>query len=246
MNERSIDHSYARAEAAAGPSARSAFSNALGRGVARHCIRRVLAPMVVFTLQVALCFGALCALAEPGAQAVGASTSTGVGSTGVGSTGTRDAAPRVDWRSPPALTLRGLGSIRIGMTPREIAASAGALRTEANPDATCYFTAPLGAPEGIALMIADGRLARIDITSASFSTRSGARVGHSQRDILQRYGGRLEIQPHKYKENSRYLVFVPADSQDREFRMIFETDGAQVTMFSAGRLPEVEFVEGCN
>ena len=202
--------------------------------------------MVVFTLQVALCFGALCALAEPGAQAVGASTSTGVGSTGVGSTGTRDAAPRVDWRSPPALTLRGLGSIRIGMTPREIAASAGALRTEANPDATCYFTAPLGAPEGIALMIADGRLARIDITSASFSTRSGARVGHSQRDILQRYGGRLEIQPHKYKENSRYLVFVPADSQDREFRMIFETDGAQVTMFSAGRLPEVEFVEGCN
>ena len=242
MNKRRLVHPRVRPGAVAGPPARRYFPNTVARDADGRCFQRgMLVPWLVFTLLVVLCFDALSVRAEPGVQAV-----LDASSTGVGSTGSRAAAPQVDWRSPPALTLRGLGSIRIGMTPREIAASAGALRTEADQNATCYFTAPLGAPEGIELMIADGRLARIDISSASFSTRSGARVGHSQRDVLQLYGGRLEVQQHKYKENSRYLVFLPADAQDREFRMIFETDGTKVTMVSAGRLPEVEYVEGCN
>ena len=43
-----------------------------------------------------------------------------------------------------------------------------------------------------------------------------------------------------------YLTYVPKDKSDRNYRVVFETDGKRVLGFRAGKLPEVEFVEGCS
>lgn len=152
----------------------------------------------------------------------------------------------VDWASPPKLTLKGMGPIRIGMTYAEVGAVAsGGLNPATIPNEPCYFVRPAAAPKGIELMFVDGRLARIDVTGPSFSSGSGARVGQSQTDVLKRYNNRLEIEGHKYHERWKYLTFVPKDETDSSYRMVFETDGNKVTEFRAGKLPEVEFVERC-
>ena len=33
---------------------------------------------------------------------------------------------------------------------------------------------------------------------------------------------------------------------DRNYRIVFETDGKRVLRFRAGKLPEVEYIEGCS
>jgi hypothetical protein len=38
---------------------------------------------------------------------------------------------------------------------------------------------------------------------------------------------------------------VKGDSASAGKAIVFETDGKRVTMFRAGRMPEVEWVEGC-
>jgi hypothetical protein len=41
-------------------------------------------------------------------------------------------------------------------------------------------------------------------------------------------------------------MIVKGDSASAGKEIVFETDGKRVTMFRAGRLPEVEWVEGCS
>lgn len=151
----------------------------------------------------------------------------------------------IDWRSPPKLDLKGLGTIRIGMTPAQIEAQATPLKREANQSGDCYYVTPASAPGGLALMIVNGRLARIDITSPEYSTLSGARVGYSQLDVIKIYSAKLQISQHQYTDNGRYLTYVSSNLEDQPFRMVFETDGVRVTQFRVGKLPEVEYVEGC-
>jgi hypothetical protein len=40
------------------------------------------------------------------------------------------------------------------------------------------------------------------------------------------------------------MVVVPPE--DTTHRIVFETDGQNVTLFRSGRMPEVEWVEGCS
>ena len=45
--------------------------------------------------------------------------------------------------------------------------------------------------------------------------------------------------------NSKHLTFVPKDAADKNYRIIFETTFDRVREFRSGKLPEVEFLEGC-
>ena len=63
-------------------------------------------------------------------------------------------------------------------------------------------------------------------------------------EIKNLFPDQIEVEPHKYVDGGHYLVFVPGDPADH--RVIFETDGAMVTSYRAGILPEVEWVEGCS
>ena len=62
-------------------------------------------------------------------------------------------------------------------------------------------------------------------------------------EALQRLGGNATLRsaPHGGEE----IVFTPTDAADAEYRAIFPAvDGTVLAMF-AGRLPAVEFDEGC-
>jgi len=145
------------------------------------------------------------------------------------------------------LALRAIGPIRIGMTIEEAeqALQGPLARAETAEGEDCYYVEPQQGPHGVSFMIIGGRIARIDISEPGITTLSGARVGDSEKHVLSLYPGRLEVTGHTYNETGHYLTFTPKDPADSNYRLIFETDGNVVTRFRAGRLPEVDLVEGC-
>jgi hypothetical protein len=107
----------------------------------------------------------------------------------------------------------------------------------------CGFVQPRGAPDGVTLMVENGRVVRADVTSGSAKTAEGAGIGDTEARILELYPG-LRSGPHKYTPGS-YLVVLPNAPADTLHRYVFETDGVRVTRFRAGVFPPVEYVEGC-
>jgi hypothetical protein len=52
----------------------------------------------------------------------------------------------------------------------------------------------------------------------------------------------LQVEPHKYVDNGRYLT---AKSADGHYGIRFETENGKVTSYYAGRYSSIQYVEGC-
>jgi hypothetical protein len=143
------------------------------------------------------------------------------------------------------VAINGIGPIRVGMTIQQAQASARTrLLSQGDKLGNCWYVKPQGGPRDISFMVIDGQIARVDIYGNSrITTISGAKIGDSENRIKSLYA--VRITPHEYIQGGHYLTFVPNDTSDRRYRMVFETDGKRVKMIRAGRLPEVEYVEGC-
>jgi hypothetical protein len=144
-----------------------------------------------------------------------------------------------DW----AITLHGAGPIRFGMSVAEASGAMGAT-IGAAPQGCDYASIP-GAPVGMRFMVVEGRIVRVEVDSAGLPSDRGAGVGMSEAEVQGRYGDSLQIMPHKYDTAGHYLVHAPG-APDTAYRVLFETDGARVTRYRAGQLPEVQWVEGCS
>ena len=143
-----------------------------------------------------------------------------------------------------AVTTAGIHPVRIGMTVDEASEAAGLALiplTEATP--RCYFVEPEGGPVGVALMVYDGKIVRVDVNSGRVTTKSGIGIGSTEEEILELFGNQIEITEHFFT-TGHYLTFVPVD--DTGFRVVFETDGSVVVNFRSGQLPQVLWIEGCN
>lgn len=161
-----------------------------------------------------------------------------------GRTGPNGAAR--DTISDLALNEDGLGQIQIGMTLDE-AVNMGLLNERPDIKQACDFVFPAvgaGIPFGVNVMVVKGKVARIDVDTGTVTTEDGAKIGDSEDKIKSIYGDELKVSPHKFIEGGHYLT-VMGDSASAGKAIVFETDGKQVTMFRAGRIPEVEWVEGC-
>ena len=101
-------------------------------------------------------------------------------------------------------------------------------------------------PTGLRWTIENGQVVRVDADSATLRTDRGAGIGMTEAEVHRLYGGELEVQPHKYVEGGRYLVYLSPQRADSGLRIVFETDGSVVTRFRAGMLPAVAYVEGCS
>lgn len=89
-------------------------------------------------------------------------------------------------------------------------------------------------------------IARIDIDNPKITTVSGAKVGDTEARIKSLYPGQIKVTPHTYNgPQANYLTFVPKNKAEQNYRVIFETDGQRVTRYRVGKLPEVEYIEGC-
>jgi hypothetical protein len=152
-----------------------------------------------------------------------------------------------DTISDLALSEDGLGQIQIGMTLDE-AVSMGLLNERPDIKPACDFVFPAvgaGIPFGVNVMVVKGKIARIDVDTGAVTTEDGAKIGDTEERIKSIYGDELQIEPHKYIEAGHYMT-VMGDSASAGKALVFETDGKRVTMFRAGRLPEVKWVEGCS
>ena len=144
------------------------------------------------------------------------------------------------------MTAAGYGPLRIGMTVVNAAVALNSPTPSTVGLDTAWAYVPIAnAPAGMRVMVTGGTVARIEIDSSSVATGLGARVGDSEARIRELYGSRVTLQPHKYLPNGRYLIVDPIPASDSGLKLVFETDGSRVTKYRAGRMPEVEWVEGC-
>jgi hypothetical protein len=145
-----------------------------------------------------------------------------------------------------SLSEDGLGQIQIGMNLDD-AVNMGLLNENPAMKPACDFVFPAvgaGIPDGVSVMIVQGKVARIDVDTGSVTTEDGAKIGDTEDDINKIYDGDVQSEPHKFIAGGHYMV-VTGDSTSLGKAIVFETDGQRVTSFRAGRLPEVKWVEGC-
>jgi hypothetical protein len=155
------------------------------------------------------------------------------------------AAPRLSLASKAQID--GIGAVRVGMTVKQAAKAAGVNLVPSYNDNNneCRYVHPQSGLKNLEMMVSKDRIVRIDILSgSSIKTLKGAGIGNSEARIKSLYPGRIEVSPHKYTKG-HYLTFVPADRADKH-RIVFETDGRKVLNYRVGKLPEVEYIEGCS
>ena len=146
-----------------------------------------------------------------------------------------------DWR----ITTAGYGPAKIGMTVAEASAALGVKLVSEGPvdEPACHYMRPEPAVEGLWFMISDDRVVRVEVNTAGIKTRSGLGVGDSEARVKETLPS-AEVTPHKYvAPDGNYLTVWSAD---RKAAVRFETLQGKVTSFYAGRVPEVEYVEGCS
>lgn len=142
------------------------------------------------------------------------------------------------------LQLRNFGPVNVGATAEEAAKAIGSPLIGDISMKGCGYARPRYGPGGVSFMMIDGRIARIDIDSCQLKTDTGVKIGTAEALVKRLYSG-IEVNEHAYVDNGHYLTLVPENAIDSNYRLLFETDGKKVTKFRAGRLPEVDLVEGC-
>ena len=170
-------------------------------------------------------------------------------------TGTEPAPPAAG----PALTAIGYGPLRIGMTIAEVNAALG---PDSDPEAvggpepeSCDQFRPARAPEGLLVMVEEGRLTRITLHEAApVATDRGLRVGATAAEVRAAYGAAVRAEPHEYQEPpAEYLTVwtrgAPAaaegttDPAARGLRYEVASDGRVAAIHAGG--PSIQYVEGC-
>jgi hypothetical protein len=144
-----------------------------------------------------------------------------------------------EWQVTP----KGIGSLTAGMSLNEANIVLHKKLDIPSKLGECSIVKLKGDPKGISLMVENGTVTRVDVTSGSVATVEGAKIGDSETRVKSLYPGQVAVQPHKYT-SGHYLVVTPKSGGD--YRIIFETDGSNVTRFRSGKLPSVANVEGCS
>lgn len=146
--------------------------------------------------------------------------------------------------SGKVITFKGYERIEIGMSIQDLSKSTGwkfVKDSESPEDFECTFAKTSSLP-GMYLMLVKGIVARIDVDKGEYKTPEGAKLGDSEKTLRKLYP-KAEVEGQKYVPEGHYFTVY---SRDKRRAFIFETDGKKVTAFRVGRMPEIEWVEGCN
>jgi len=146
------------------------------------------------------------------------------------------------------VVLDGIGPIQVGTTIAEAEAITGmrfirGFSMGRTPEWQCTYYRPENSPEGLSLMVINGEIVRVDVIGESpIETRSGAGIGDSEDFILSLYPGKIEI---SRAGRGNYLTYVPQDSVDRDYSLIFDSANGVITSFRSGFRDAVAMIEGC-
>lgn len=151
------------------------------------------------------------------------------------------------------LTPDGWGPLRIGMSRAEVVAAAG---EDAHPERVggpepehCDQFRPVGAPEGMLVMLENDTLTRITIMRESaVRTDRGFGIGDSASAILAAYGPAARSSHHEYRDPpSAYVTAwtVPPDGPSPARGIVYDIgDDGRVALVHAGG-ESITYVEGC-
>lgn len=145
------------------------------------------------------------------------------------------------------LKTTGLGPIQIGMTLEDLEeVGLTPIAIEGSGDGACQYYRIQGNSEPIGLMVIEDRILRIDVWPGSLTeTRSGAKIGSTEADLVRIYGNRLEATANPVTLG-KTIVFTPRDPGEDLFRLVFETDDrGEVVQYRAGQFPSVTWSGGC-
>jgi len=157
--------------------------------------------------------------------------------------------PDPDPLPPPpseAVTMAGIGPVTWGLPLDSARVLLGQPLPELEPAAgpECGWVTVTLADEPLHLMVRDGRIARLDVTAPSaLAAPGGGGIGSTEAEVRAAHPG-THARPHKYTDGEYLIAVDPADTLRR---IVFETDSAGVVAeWRVGRMPEVEWVEGCS
>ena len=137
----------------------------------------------------------------------------------------------------------GIGPVKVGMSVKTANTLLGEGLAVPAKLQQCDYVRPKATPKYLAFMVEKNEITRIEVQGGSdISTVDGARIGDSEERIKTLYPGQVEVRPAKYG-SGHTLVVTPKGGGN--YRIVFETDGTKVTKYRSGRLPAVEYVEGC-
>lgn len=136
-----------------------------------------------------------------------------------------------------ALGFDSYGPVSVGMSPHEAASALGTalVLTGVTPDRECYFVEPENGPEGLTLLVADGRVQRIDVHSSAMETGDGAHVGQTEESVRKLLGERLDSPDAAAgPAGAPALAATPPTGARSPYRMVFWQDGGHVSRISSG------------
>jgi hypothetical protein len=144
------------------------------------------------------------------------------------------------------LAMDGIGPVRVGMAIADVERLVGgtARIERIEPDDRCGYAFVSGVPPGISFMLAGDTVVRANVQEAGILDEAGLGVGSSEAEVMARRAGKIRVEPHPYTGPEGHYLIVD-DPARPGFRLIYETDGQRVVTFRAGRLPEVNYIEGC-
>ena len=104
-------------------------------------------------------------------------------------------------------TFGGIGLVHIGATVKQLSAALGhpVAVPEDPEESACFYEK---GPNGVGIMVVDGRVSRIDVDQPGVMTSAGAQVGDTIAKVRGLYGPSLEESPHFYSGlPDLYLTF---------------------------------------
>lgn len=127
-------------------------------------------------------------------------------------------------RAAEALTIRGLGALRVGEAP-SFTVPASACSTVAVPGRT-----------GVSVLVRDGRITVVAVRTPGIATKSGVAVGQEAARVQAVYGSSVTAADDGY-------VFAPGPGSDAELRVAFEVKNGRVAVIRVGEAADV--LGGC-
>jgi hypothetical protein len=139
----------------------------------------------------------------------------------------------------------GIGPVKVGMTVTQASRIIGH-RLVPGVQGRCSSFKPQNDTDNISFVVVGNHIARVDIEEGSrVKTLKGAGIGNTEAQIKSLYPGQIKVTPSKNGYNGHLLTLIPNESHERDYRIVFETDGDSVIRYSVGKLPEIKFVGSC-
>jgi hypothetical protein len=149
------------------------------------------------------------------------------------------AAIAADW----TIGFDRIGKVKIGTALSDIGIpiEQPLQKTVYRDDGFCFYVFPEH-KEGIALMIEDGVLTRIDVMKRGAGTIAGVEVGDAVAKVRKAYGRALKEEPRDYDDREKYLT---VSSKDGRHLIRFLTNHGKIEAIISGNAKSVRYMEGC-